>query len=126
VTGAISIAAKLGVSETIIGLTIVAIGTSLPELVTSVMAAARGKSALALGNVIGSNIYNTLGILGLTALIHPVAAPAEIIRFDNWVMLGATLLMILFVTTRSRLDRLEGAVMASCYIFYVGWLALHA
>lgn len=125
VTGAIGVAARLGVSETIIGLTIVAIGTSLPELVTSVMAAVRGKSALALGNVIGSNIYNTLGILGTTALIHPVAAPAEIIRFDNWVMLGATLLMILFVTTRSRLDRLEGAVMVSCYIFYLGWLALH-
>jgi len=126
VTGAIAVAAKLGVSETIIGLTIVAIGTSLPELVTSVMAAMRGKSALALGNVIGSNIYNTLGILGLTALIHPVAAPAEIIRFDNWVMLGATLLMILFVTTRNQLNRLEGAVMAACYVFYLGWLALNA
>jgi cation:H+ antiporter len=126
VTGAINIAGALGVSETVIGLTIVAIGTSLPELVTSVMAALRGKSALALGNVVGSNVYNIFGILGLTAVIHPVAAPAEIVAFDNWVMLGATLLMILFVTTRSRLDRLEGAVMTLCYAGYVAWLVFNA
>jgi len=126
VTGAISIAGALGVSETIIGLTIVAIGTSLPELVTSVMAALRGKSALALGNVVGSNIYNIFGILGLTAVIRPVDAPAEIVAFDNWVMLGATLLMIHFVTTRSRLDRLEGAVMTLCYAGYVAWLVFNA
>jgi cation:H+ antiporter len=126
VTGAISIAASLGVSETIIGLTIVAIGTSLPELVTSVMAALRGKSSLALGNVLGSNIYNIFGILGTTALIHPVAAPAEIVAFDNWVMLGATLLMILFALSRNRLNRLEGATMVAAYACYVGWLALNA
>ena len=126
VTGAINIAGALGVSETIIGLTVVAIGTSLPELVTSVMAALRGKSALALGNVVGSNIYNLLGILGATALIHPVAAPAEIVAFDNWVMLGATLLMILFTMSRSRLDRLEGAVMVTAYACYAGWLVLKA
>ncbi len=124
VTGAIGIAGRLGVSETIIGLTVVAIGTSLPELVTSVMAALRGKSALALGNVVGSNIYNVFGILGTTALIHPVAAPAEIVAFDNWVMLGATLLMILFAISRSRLDRLEGAAMVTAYFCYVGWLVM--
>lgn len=126
VTGAIKIAAALGVSETIIGLTIVAVGTSLPELVTSVMSALRGKSALALGNVVGSNIYNIFGILGVTAAISPVAAPAELVAFDNWVMLGATLLMILFATTRSRLDRLEGAAMVACYVGYVAWLVIHA
>lgn len=126
VTGAINVAASLGVSETIIGLTVVAVGTSLPELVTSVMAALRGKSSLALGNVVGSNIYNIFGILGLTALIHPVAAPAEIVAFDNWVMLGATLLMILFATTRSKLNRLEGAVMVTGYAGYIGWLVLNA
>ena len=126
VTGAISVAGKLGVSETVIGLTVVAIGTSLPELVTSIMAAVRGKSALALGNVVGSNIYNLFGILGATALIHPVAAPAEIVAFDNWVMLGATLLMILFSISRSRLNRLEGAVMVTGYFCYLGWLAMTA
>lgn len=126
VQGAINIAGSLGVSETIIGLTIVAIGTSLPELVTSGMAAIRGKSALALGNVVGSNIYNIFGILGLTAVIHPVAAPPEIVAFDNWVMLGATLLMILFVMTRSRLDRLEGVAMVACYAGYLAWLVFNA
>ena len=126
VTGAISVAAELGVSETIIGLTVVAIGTSLPELVTSVMAALRGKSALALGNVVGSNIYNLLGILGLTAVIHPVAAPKEIVAFDNWVMLGATLLMMVFVMSKSRLSRAEGVLMAAAYALYVGWLVINA
>ena len=122
VTGSINIAADLGISETIIGLTVVAIGTSLPELVTSIMAAVRGKSALALGNVVGSNIYNLFGILGTTAAIKPVAAPAEIVAFDNWVMLGATLLMIFFAMTGKRLSRAEGVLLAVCYVAYVGWL----
>ncbi len=126
VTGSINIAARIGVSETIIGLTIVAIGTSLPELVTSVMAAFRGKSALALGNVLGSNIYNLFGILGVTAAVKPVAAPADIVAFDNWVMLGATLLMLVFATTKSRLSRAEGVLMAVCYTLYVGWLVAKA
>lgn len=124
VTGSIGIAADLGVSETVIGLTVVAVGTSLPELVTSIMAAARGKSALAIGNVVGSNIYNIFGILGVTAAIHPVAAPAEIIRFDNWVMLGATLLMLYFAMSKGRLARSEGVMLALGYALYISWLAL--
>lgn len=126
VTGAISVAGRLGVSETIIGLTVVAIGTSLPELVTSVMAALRGKSSLALGNVIGSNIYNIFGIMGTTALIHPIAAPVEIIAFDNWVMLGATLLLILFSLTKGKISRIEGGALAAAYGAYIAWLVLHA
>ncbi|HBS31410.1 MAG TPA: sodium:calcium antiporter [Parvularcula sp.] len=126
VTGAINIAASLGVSETIIGLTVVAIGTSLPELVTSIMAAVRGKSALALGNVVGSNIYNLLGILGVTAAIKPVAVPKEIAAFDIWVMLGATLLMMLFAMSKSRISRAEGVLLAVCYALYVGWLVAGA
>lgn len=126
VTGSINIAAALGISETIIGLTVVAVGTSLPELVTSIMAAVRGKSAIALGNVVGSNIYNLLGILGVTALIKPIAAPAEIVAFDNWVMLGATLLMMLFAMTKNRLSRAEGVLLAVCYALYVGWLVAKA
>lgn len=122
VTGSINIAADLGVSETVIGLTVVAVGTSLPELVTSIMAAARGKSALAIGNVVGSNIYNIFGILGVTAAIHPVAAPVEIIRFDNWVMLGATLLMLYFAMSKGRLSRSEGAMMVLGYALYISWL----
>lgn len=126
VTGSINVAASLGISETIIGLTVVAVGTSLPELVTSIMAAVRGRSALALGNVVGSNIYNIFGILGLTAVIHPVAAPKEIVAFDNWVMLGATLLMMLFAMTKGRLSRAEGVLLAVCYVLYVGWLVASA
>lgn len=126
VTGSINIAADLGISETIIGLTVVAIGTSLPELVTSIMAAVRGKSGLALGNVVGSNVYNLFGILGVTAAIKPIAAPAEIVAFDNWVMLGATLLMIFFAMTKDRLSRGEGVLLAAGYALYIGWLVATA
>jgi cation:H+ antiporter len=119
VGGAINIATTLGISQTVVGLTVVAIGTSLPELATSITAALRGKSALALGNVIGSNIYNLLGILGVTAAIHPIAAPQEIVRFDNWVMLGATILMIILSATRRKLDRTEGMVMVALYCAYL-------
>ncbi|MEQ1931458.1 MAG: calcium/sodium antiporter [Parvularculaceae bacterium] len=126
VNGSISVAASMGVSETLIGLTIVAVGTSLPELVTSLLAAMRGKSALALGNVVGSNIYNILGILGATALIHPLSAPPQIVRFDNWVMLAATLVMVYFARSGGRITRLEGGVMMLAYGVYVLWLALNA
>lgn len=126
VTGSIEIASTLGVSETVIGLTIVAVGTSLPELVTSVMAALRGKSNLALGNVVGSNIYNLLGILGATALIKPVAVSAEIISFDIWVMVVATAAMAFFAWTRGRVERWEGMVLVVAYAAYIGWLAFTA
>ncbi|WP_428408170.1 calcium/sodium antiporter [Hyphococcus sp.] len=126
VTGAIGIATALHVSETLIGLTVVAVGTSLPELVTSVVASLRGKSDLAFGNVVGSNIYNILGILGATALIHPVAAPLAIVRFDNWIMLAATAALILFALTRNRVERWEGALLVAGYIAYIAFLALTA
>lgn len=119
VNSSISIATTLGVSETIIGLTIVAVGTSLPELVTSVLAAARGKSALALGNVVGSNIYNILGILGATALVKPLSAAPQIVAFDNWVMLAATLAMIAFARSSGRITRLEGGVLLLGYVVYI-------
>jgi cation:H+ antiporter len=126
VDGAIGVATALNVSETLIGLTIVAVGTSLPELVTSVVASLRGKSDLAFGNVVGSNIYNILGILGATALIHPVAAPAAIVRFDNWVMLAATAALIIFALTRNRIERWEGALLVVSYGAYIAWLAATA
>ena len=126
VTGAIGIATALNVSETLIGLTIVALGTSLPELVTSVMASIRGKSDLALGNIVGSNIYKIFGILGITALVQPVAAPTDIVRFDNWVMLAATVALIVFAITRNRIERWEGAVLTASYIAYVVYLAANA
>jgi cation:H+ antiporter len=126
IEGSISIATSLGVSETIIGLTIVAVGTSLPELVTSVMAAFRGKGEIALGNVIGSNIYNVLGILGATALVSPLEAPQQIVRIDNWVMLGATLAMVWFARTHAKISRFEGGALALAYSAYVVFLAVKA
>ncbi len=96
VKAAIVIARDFGMSEAVIGLTVVAIGTSLPELVTSVMAAFRRQGDVALGNIIGSNIFNILGIGGATALVTRVPIPAQIIALDVWVMLGSAALLILF------------------------------
>ena len=126
VIGAINVATAHGVSETIIGLTIVAVGTSLPELATSVLAAMRGKGALAIGNVLGSNIYNALGILGVTALVHPIPAPPEILRFDNWVMLAATLVMIALALAQNAIGRRAGAALLGGYIVYLVWLGVAA
>lgn len=122
VDGSVGLARGFGISETVIGLTIVAVGTSLPELVTSVMAAWRRQGDVALGNVIGSNIYNVLGILGITALVLPIPIPPEIARFDLWVMIGATALLLLFAATGRRLSRLEGLVLAGLYAAYLAVL----
>ncbi len=126
VAGAISLAARLGMPEETIGLSIVAIGTSMPELATSVVAARRGHGDVALGNVIGSNIFNVLCILGLTALVRPLPVPASILRGDIWVMLAATALLMIFARTGWRVGRREGAVMVLGYGGYLAWLAASA
>ena len=126
VSGAIDLASGLGVSDTLIGLTIVAVGTSLPELVTAVIAALRRQGDIAFGNVIGSNIYNILGILGATALVHPIPVPAEIAAFDIWVMLAATLMLIVLAFTGWRISRREGMAMLVAYAAYTGWLVASA
>jgi cation:H+ antiporter len=122
VEGAVELARQVGVSETVIGLTIVAVGTSLPELVTSVIAAVRRHGDVAMGNVIGSNIFNLLGILGVTALYRPIAVPDEIVRFDCWIMLASTGLIILFATTRAKVERWEGGVLLCGYLAYMALL----
>jgi len=101
---------------------VVAVGTSLPELVTSVMAALRRQPDIAFGNVVGSNIYNVLGILGVTAAVHPIPVPPEIARFDIWVMLAATAALTLAAVTGWRITRAEGAAMLVSYGVYVGVL----
>ncbi len=126
VFGAIDIARLAGVSETVVGLTIVAIGTSLPELVTSVVAALRRQPAVAFGNILGSNIYNVLGIMGVTALVQPVRVPPEIAVFDIWVMIGATMLLILFAVTSWRVTRAEGGALLAAYASYLGYLVYSA
>jgi cation:H+ antiporter len=119
VDGAVGLARRLGVSETVIGLTIVAVGTSLPELVTSVVAAVRRHADVALGNVLGSNIYNILGIGGATALIAPTPIPEAIAAYDVWVMLGASVLLMVLARTGWRIGRREGAALLVLYGVYV-------
>ncbi len=125
VFGAVEAAQAAGISETVIGLTIVAIGTSMPELVTSVIAVRKGQGDVALGNVLGSNIFNILGILGVTAIIRPMTVPPEIMRLDIWVMCAATLLLVLCARTGWRIGRREGGAMLLCYLSYLGWLLIH-
>ncbi len=119
VRGAVGIASSLGVTDAVIGLTVVAAGTSMPELVTSLVAARRGQDELAVGNVVGSNIFNVLGILGTTALIQPLPVPAEVISRDNWWMLGASLLMFPLMKSGMRITRLEGALLLGGFCVYM-------
>ena len=119
VDGAVSLARGFGISETVIGLTIVAVGTSMPELVTSVVAGLRKQGDVAFGNIVGSNIYNILGIGGATALIAPGAVPAEIVSFDNLVMVGVSFVLVVFAWTGLRIGRREGAVLLAGYVTYV-------
>lgn len=119
-TGAIGIAKGFGVSEAVIGLTLVAVGTSLPELAISVIAAIRRHADVAVGNILGSNIFNLLGILGISALLQPLPVHARIVQFDQWVMLGTALVLLLFLYTGRRLSRLEGGILLAGYGVYVG------
>lgn len=118
--GAVGIAEHYGVPEAVIGLTLVAVGTSLPELSISVIAAIRRHADVAVGNILGSNIFNLLGILGVSALLQPLPVHDRILQFDQWVMLGTSLLLLLFLYTGSRLSRLEGSVLLAGYGIYVG------
>jgi cation:H+ antiporter len=122
VRGAVGVASSLNVSDTIIGLTIVAAGTSAPELVTSIVAALRGRDDIAVANVVGSNIFNILGIAGVTAMIHPLPVPVDIITRDNWWMLGASLLLLPLMKTGMRVSRIEGAVLLACFVGYMVFL----
>lgn len=123
VTGAISVAEDFGISDTVIGLTVVAVGTSLPELAASVAAAMKRQGDIALGNVIGSNIFNALGILGATAIIRPIEVPSSILGSDVWVMLGAAALLFVVAATGRRVSRSEGAGLLLLYVAYTAWLA---
>ena len=125
VEGATGIARAFGVSETLIGLTIVAVGTSLPELATSVIAARRGEAGLALGNVLGSNVFNILAILGLTAVIVPIPVPADLSMLDLGLVAGTALLLI-GALMLGRIGRGMGLLFLAVYAAYIGWLALNA
>jgi cation:H+ antiporter len=122
VTGGISIATRVGISERVIGLTLVALGTSLPELAACIVAALKKEGDIVLGNIIGSNIFNVLCILGLTPMVHPLAIDASAIGLDLTAMLILSLLVWPFLATNLRLERWEGFVLVALYGLYVGWL----
>jgi cation:H+ antiporter len=123
VNAAIQMAQKLGVAEEVIGLTIVAVGTSMPELVTSAVAAYRKHGDIALGNVLGSNIYNILFIGGLTGVIAPTSVPASIIAFDLWLLVATSLIVMLLAFSGKRLSRIEGLVLIASYVAYTAYTA---
>ncbi|WP_308914845.1 calcium/sodium antiporter [Jannaschia sp. LMIT008] len=122
VDAAIELAALWGLSQAVVGLTVVAVGTSLPELVTSVVAASRRQPGLAFGNVVGSNICNVGGILGLTALIAPIDVPDRIATLDVWVMAGVAAGLIALVISRQRIGRIAGGLFLAGYAAYTAWL----
>jgi cation:H+ antiporter len=124
VTGAVNIARAAGISETVIGLTLVAVGTSLPELVTSIIAAIRKQADVAMGNVIGSNIFNILSILGVTALIAPLPVDPAILWRDNWVMIAVALALLPFAVLRRDITRPVGVAMVGAYVGYSLMLVL--
>ncbi|MGO1949676.1 MAG: calcium/sodium antiporter [Mycobacteriaceae bacterium] len=126
VSGAVDIATDLGVSDTLIGLTVVAIGTSAPELVTSVVATMRGQASMAVGNLIGSSVCNIVFILGLTVVVSPdaIPVPAEVLYVDMLVMAAVSLLVVLLFRTGRRVTRREGVVLVLLYAAYLAYLVL--
>lgn len=127
IRGASSIARGFGVSEAIIGITIVGIGTSLPEAMASIMASIKRENDLAFANIVGSNIFNGLGILGVTALVYPLRFGAG--GFSIWdgvVLCAATAAMFIFALTHRKIMRWEGALLLLAYIAYLGWLVARA
>ena len=119
VDGSVNIARGFGISETVIGLTLVAVGTSLPELATTVMAALRRQADVALGNVIGSNMFNLLGIMGVAALVGTIPVDPQFLQFDLWVMLACGLLLIPFVFLGRNITRVWGVILTALYVAYL-------
>ena len=125
VWGAVEVATFFGVSDTIIGLTVIAIGTSLPELASSLMAVKKGEHDLAIGNVIGSNMFNTLAVVGIAGTIQPMAVGSEFLYRDVMVMFASTIALFIFcigIKRQGRLNRLEGGAFVLAYAAYTYWL----
>ncbi len=119
VAAAVELARDFGISEAVIGLTLVAVGTSLPELATAVVAAYRRHPDIAIGNVVGANTYNILAILGVVSMVEPLTIPAQIVGFDIWFMLAATILLLAMILVRGGLSRAVGAGFLAVYGFYL-------
>ncbi|RYD01678.1 hypothetical protein N752_29320 [Desulforamulus aquiferis] len=123
VKGSTSIALQLGMSETLVGLTIIAFGTSLPELITSITAALKKESEIAIGNIVGSNIFNILFILSISSVITPLTVEDKYL-FDAIIMIIYTLILFFFSLTHHRVNRVEGIILSASYIGYVGYIIL--
>lgn len=119
--GATGLALAMGLSEGVIGLTIVAVGTSLPELTVSVIAALRKHADVAVANILGSNIFNMLGILGISAILQPLPLSSRIVNYDQWILLACSLLLLLFLYTGRRIARVEGALLLTAYVGYLAF-----
>jgi cation:H+ antiporter len=126
VRGSVEIAEVLGVPQMVIGLTMVAVGTSLPELATSISAARKKHTEILLGNVIGSNVFNTLCVLGASALIRPIVVGRGTLAVDAPVMMGVGVAAWLMALTRKHIGRVEGALLLAAYAGYVSWVVLNA
>jgi len=122
VAGASNIARAFGIGDRVIGLTLVAIGTSLPELATSIVAARRRESEMILGNIIGSNIFNLLFILGMTALVKPLAVAPAVVALDFWMLLATSITLFVLLATREKLTRIEGGALLVGYALYMVFL----
>ena len=124
VNGSVSIAKMMGVSELIIGLTIVAVGTSLPELAAAIAAARKGAHDMIIGNIVGSNIFNTLGVLGIMGAIRPTAIDTSALGRDFPIMFAFTILMLIFALTQRKFGRLSGILMLGGYSAYICYLVV--
>ena len=124
VEGARTLALAAGISEATVGLTVVAIGTSAPELATAIVAARRGQDDIGVGNALGSNLFNILGVLGVAALIHPVLIAPDFLAVDLWVALGAVVLLLPFALRGGRIGRAAGAGLCLAWIAYTTWLVV--
>ena len=113
------IARAISIPESVIGLTLVAVGTSLPELATSLAATLRRHGGVAVGNVIGSNMFNILGVMGATAITTPVPVPPAFLQFDFWVMLGSSALLLPLAYFCKRIGRRAGVILVSLYVLYI-------
>ncbi len=119
VFGAVNIATRLEVPPAVIGLTMVAVGTSLPEMATSLVAAMRKQTDIAIGNILGSNLFNIFAVLGLTSIISPLKFEGKVAETDVWIMLAVAIALLVLVKVRPQMGRLAGAVFLSAYIIYV-------
>ena len=122
IKGAAGFAMRLGVSEAVVGLSIVAIGTSLPELATTLMAAMQRRSEIVVGNILGSNIFNILAVIGITSFMQPVDIASRFAHTDMWIMLASSIVLVPFMVSNWRLSRAEGIVLVLFYFIYIGAL----